>query len=85
MSLEAARRFVDRLKRDDDFRRRVLATDDLEARLATIRAEGFDCTADEIAEEGRLLDTEDLAGISSGDKPPGPLCEGGIGGLRECE
>jgi hypothetical protein len=34
---------------DDEFRVRVLAEEDVEARMELIRSEGFDCTADEIA------------------------------------
>ncbi len=49
MSIEQARRFIERVHLDDDFRTRVLAEPDVERRMRLIRSEGFDCTAEEIA------------------------------------
>lgn len=49
MSIEQARRFIEHVHVDDDFRARVLAEADVERRMQLIRSEGFDCTAEEIA------------------------------------
>ena len=49
MSIEQARRFIERVHLDDDFRTRVLAEADVERRMELIRSAGFDCTAAEIA------------------------------------
>jgi len=49
MSEEAAQAFIDRVKSDDALRARILAEDGVEARMALITAEGYDCSAAEIA------------------------------------
>jgi predicted ribosomally synthesized peptide with nif11-like leader len=49
VSIEHARLFIQRVRTDDEFRARILAARDGEARMDLIRSEGFDCTADEIA------------------------------------
>jgi predicted ribosomally synthesized peptide with nif11-like leader len=48
MSDAAARRFVERMKSDLDFFFRIAAIEDCEDRMAMIRAEGYDCTYDEV-------------------------------------
>ena len=48
MSTEQAQAFVERMKSDDAFRARVLAEEDVAARMEIIGAEGFDCSAAEI-------------------------------------
>ncbi len=59
MSQEQAKAFVERMKSDEAFAARVLAVEEGEQRLAFIRAEGYDCSAEEIAAEGgRLRDAE---------------------------
>jgi len=50
MSTECARGFLLRMKSDLDFFFRVAAIEDAGERLAYIRSQGFDCTAEEIAE-----------------------------------
>ena len=60
MSQEAARALVQRLKTDREFRAGVLAVEDPKVRMAVLRWEGYDCTADELDEEGWRLDGAEL-------------------------
>ncbi len=48
MSKKAARAFLERLKTDANFHKKVMAAKDDEERMALIRAEGFNCTDAEI-------------------------------------
>ena len=48
MSMEEARRCAERIKSDTDFRDRVMAREGMDARMALIAAEGFDCTVEEL-------------------------------------
>ena len=48
MSEDQAKAFVEKMKSDDAFRAKVMAEEGVEARMALIGAEGFDCSAEEI-------------------------------------
>ena len=65
MSEEAAMAFIEKMKSDEAFRARVLAEEGVEARLALIGAEGFDCSAEEIGALQELGDAE-LSGAVRG-------------------
>jgi len=80
MSEEAARAFIERMKSDDAFRATVLAEDDVEARIALIRAEGFDCSVEEIGALQELSEAE-LDGVAGGDCSP--VCCGANWGQDE--
>ncbi|MEI6449731.1 MAG: Nif11-like leader peptide family natural product precursor [Actinomycetes bacterium] len=58
MSVDQAKAFVERMKSDEAFSARVMAEEDVEARMALILAEGFDCSAEEIASLQELGDAE---------------------------
>ena len=58
MSVEQAKAFIEKMKRDEAFRAKVLAEEDVEARMALIGAEGFDCSAAEIASLQELGEAE---------------------------
>ena len=58
MSEDQAKAFVERMKSDSAFRAQVMAEEDVEARLALIHAEGFDCSAEEIGALQELGDAE---------------------------
>ncbi len=59
MSIESARLFMERMKKDEEFRNRVIAGEDNEARLTLVKSEGFDFTKDELlAVHGELSDAE---------------------------
>jgi predicted ribosomally synthesized peptide with nif11-like leader len=61
MTDQGTRALLERMKSDAAFRDRVLGVADVEARLALVRAEGFDVTAAEIAAEAAQLSDEQLA------------------------
>jgi len=66
MSTDQARLFIQRVHADDAFRARVLAEEDADDRMALIRAEGFDCSAEEIAALLFALSDAQLEGIHGG-------------------
>jgi predicted ribosomally synthesized peptide with nif11-like leader len=65
MSAEQAKAFVEKMKSDEAFRARVMAEEDVEARMALIGAEGFDCSAADIAALQELGEVE-LSGVAGG-------------------
>ena len=65
MSVEQAKACIDKLKSDEAFRARVMAVDDVQARMALIVAEGFDCGAEEIGSLQELAEL-DLSGVVGG-------------------
>ena len=65
MSAEQAKACVEKLKSDEAFRARVMALEDVDARMALIAAEGFDCSAEEIGALQELRDA-DLSGVAGG-------------------
>ena len=65
MSAEQAKAFVEKMKSDEAFRAKVMAEEDLEARMALIGTEGFDCSAEEIASLPELGEAE-LDGVAGG-------------------
>jgi len=72
MSEEQAKACVEKLKSDEAFRARVMAVEDVDARMALIGAEGFDCSAAEIGALQELADL-DLSAVvgGSGSMPCG--------------
>ena len=48
MSIESANAFVQRMRKDPSFRRKVIAAEDKEARMALAKSEGFDFTKSEL-------------------------------------
>ena len=64
MSKEAAQAFIEKMKSDHAFRARVLAEEGVEARMALIGAEGFDCSAEEIgaAQDDWDAELDDVVG-----------------------
>ena len=65
MSQEAAKAFIERMKSDEAFRARVMAEEGVEARMALITAEGFDCSAEEIGALQEMNEAE-LDGVAGG-------------------
>ena len=66
MSTEQAQAFVERMKSDDAFRARVLAEEDVAARMEIIGAEGFDCSAAEIEAVSQELAESELEPVIGG-------------------
>ena len=59
MSLDQARLFIEKMKSDEAFAKRVMAIEDVAGRLACIQSEGFACNEAEIKEvSGELTDAE---------------------------
>jgi predicted ribosomally synthesized peptide with nif11-like leader len=78
MSAEAVHEFIERMKSDGEFRARMLAAAGADERLALVKAEGYDVTAEEIASHARLED-DDLAHAVGGvvvALPPRAGCSG---------
>ncbi len=57
---------VERLESDEEFREKVLAADGAEARLELVRAEGYDCTAEEVAALDAALPDDALESVTGG-------------------
>jgi len=66
MSNEQAQAFIERMKNDEAFRARVLAEEDVAARMAIISAEGFDCSAAEIEAVSQELAESELKPVVGG-------------------
>lgn len=66
MSQEAAKAFVERMKTDSDFRERVFAETDVDARMLLVRAAGFDLTADELEPPSGALADAELDAVAGG-------------------
>jgi predicted ribosomally synthesized peptide with nif11-like leader len=66
MSLDQARLFIEKMKSDEMFAKRVLAIEDVAGRLACIQNEGFDCSEDEIKEVSCELSDEELDSAAGG-------------------
>ena len=77
MSVDQAKAFVEKMKSDEAFRAKVMAEEDAEARMALIGAEGFDCSAEEIASLQELGEAElsGAVGGGVGGEPEGGCCE----------
>jgi predicted ribosomally synthesized peptide with nif11-like leader len=69
MSEDQAKAFVEKMKSDEAFRAKVMAEEDVEARMALIVAEGFDCSAEEIGALQELGEAE-LSGVVGGVSLP---------------
>lgn len=71
MSIEAAKSFIERMKTDEEFAKKVTACKDAEARMAVVREAGFDFTAAEIKETGPALTDDELSRVIGGlEMPP---------------
>lgn len=66
MSIESAQAFLERLKTDENFAKEVTACTDSEARVALVKAAGFDFTMEEVNEVASELSEEELAGVAGG-------------------
>jgi predicted ribosomally synthesized peptide with nif11-like leader len=50
MSIESAKAFIERIKTDEDFAQKYIARKDAEKLMVFVKAEGFDCTPEELNE-----------------------------------
>jgi len=65
MSMEQARRFIERIKTDEAFRKKLAAVEDVAERMNMAREEGYDCTAEEIEKISMELEDTDLDGVAA--------------------
>jgi predicted ribosomally synthesized peptide with nif11-like leader len=69
MSQKAAKAFFEKIKTDEKFRKKVMAAENDADRMSIIKAQGFDCTAEEINAYERQM----------GDKYSDKICGGQFG------
>ena len=67
MSIESAKLLVERMKDDKAFRNKVGSAEDKDAKLAIVKAAGFDFTKQEFIEATSGLDDEMLDSVVGGD------------------
>ena len=66
MSIESAQDFVERVKSDDEFAKRVAGTASREERAEIATAEGFDFTPEELKSVTEELSVEELEAVAGG-------------------
>lgn len=71
MSLASAEAFMDRMKSDEEFAKKVNGCKDAEARLALARSEGYTFTKEEISQVKSELSDEELDQVAGGS---GDIC-----------
>jgi predicted ribosomally synthesized peptide with nif11-like leader len=73
MSIESAKACMERIKTDEDFAKEVMECKDAEARMAFVRAAGYDFTREEVSPLlGEMRDDElDAVAGGAGLRPPG--------------
>ena len=90
MSLESAKKFVEKMKVDKIFARDVTKCEDAEKRMGFVKSKGFDFTKEELSMAIGALDDSMLASAAGGDgrpdRPsglPGTSMTHGEGGCHE--
>ena len=66
MSIESAKAYVERMKNDEEFRKKVLACTDATARMALVKAEGFDFTSKDMKVVTAVLEDNSIAQAAGG-------------------
>lgn len=66
MSEQAARAFMERLKTDEAFQAKVTSAEDRDEFLELVKAEGFDCSSEEIAAQAAMLEETELDAVAAG-------------------
>lgn len=66
MSTEAAKALAERLKDDKALRERLARAENHSARQQLVRAEGYDCTLEEVASHARHLSDAELERVVAG-------------------
>ncbi|MDW7674570.1 MAG: Nif11-like leader peptide family natural product precursor [Bacillota bacterium] len=64
MSVESAKQFLERMKTDEEFAKKVMGCKDAEERMAVVAEAGFDFTAEEVNEVGGELSDSDLDAVA---------------------
>ncbi|MEQ8191285.1 MAG: Nif11-like leader peptide family natural product precursor [Candidatus Eremiobacterota bacterium] len=68
MSAESAKKFIERMKTDEDFRNKVTECKDNEARKAFVEKEGFNFSHDELKKNTSELSEHELESVSGGER-----------------
>ncbi|WP_028307983.1 Nif11-like leader peptide family natural product precursor [Desulfitibacter alkalitolerans] len=66
MSVESAKKFLEKMKTDEDFNQKVKGCVDAEERMAFVKEAGFDFTMEEIKEVSENLSDDDLDAVAGG-------------------
>ena len=66
MSLEDAKAFLDKMKEDEEFRGKVIAARDKDARMKCVQDEGFHFSVEEFKQCNEELTPEELSHIAGG-------------------
>ena len=66
MSIESAKNFIDRMKTDEEFAKKVNESKDADARMEFVKTAGFDFIPAEIREAKEELSDEELDAVAGG-------------------
>ena len=66
MSIESAKKFIERMKADEVFAKNIIACDGAEARMELAVAEGYHFTSFELDQVGAQLSDEELDAVAGG-------------------
>ena len=66
MSIDSAKAYVERMKSDEEFRKKVLECKDGKKRMELVKVEGFDFTEADIKVVSAVLDDKELEKIVGG-------------------
>ncbi|HHY28044.1 MAG TPA: Nif11-like leader peptide family natural product precursor [Desulfitobacterium dehalogenans] len=66
MSIESAKAFMEKMKTDQDFAKKVMAAKDAEERRVLVKEEGFDFSTAELKEVGAELSDSELDAVAGG-------------------
>ena len=66
MSMEQAKLFMERMAKDEAFRTKIMAVDDVAERMQLVKTEGYDCTSEEIKNLSDANSDNSVEGIAGG-------------------
>jgi predicted ribosomally synthesized peptide with nif11-like leader len=66
MSIESAKACMERIKADEDFAKKVMECKDAEARMAFVRAAGYDFTTEEVSPLVGEIQDDELEFVAGG-------------------
>ncbi|MEL1134039.1 Nif11-like leader peptide family natural product precursor [Desulfitobacterium sp. THU1] len=66
MSIESAKAFMEKMKTDQDFAKKVMAAKDAEERRVLVKEEGFDFSAEELKDLGDEMSDSELDAVAGG-------------------
>lgn len=66
MSIESAKAFIERMKADEDFAKKVKECESAESRMSFVKEAGYDFTVEEFKEVQLELTDEEIDNVASG-------------------